>query len=866
MVAGNGDAEYGGGTGTTGLEGRVRRLGKDVEELREQVRTQAWTQGLVSAETQDGAREETPTQTPGEAPTPTAERRARRETFPSPFAEATRNPVRRRGGDARERGPLFGLFPDGLPPATWWVARAGVVLLLVGVSFLLRMGVEQGWLTPTVRVTGGVVIGVALSAFGLRARTSRPAYSQLLVGGGVVAFYLSAFGAWSVWQLVPYEAAFAFCVLATAFAFAAAVRLSAEWLALLGVVGGYATPFMLLSPDSSVPALVAYSLVLLGGYLMVYVFRGWRSVYGSAFLGIWAILAVSDLGARTYTTSMEGVLPTDAAWSVSTGALVAWLTILFLTSARRYVLAGTRAGVTASGASETGRRRTGVLTEAAATSVAPMVALLFVWSAWPSGTFSDVDLASLAVAMALVHLVAYAVVANRALSAPVVDASGGQLGNGGGFFEASVLGGLLEDRPAEIRTAFALRYARAQAFAAAVLLTLAVVFLLDGEALASALAVEGALLAYLVRPAGGGETAPRLSGRRLITAKSWLLLTFAALYSLGTVAWRAIDPFDVAVGEDPYLPFLNGDAVSLLVVVASLLFVGRIGVRADAWSWRGVAAGFRLLGHLILALGVVSEFARSDLPSGVSFAFLALYALVLALARFFSERNLPSTGRPRVTSPSLSRPPSWVASWVDVGAVLCVVAPWLWERLDITGNWTGYPTAAAQALSEPGAHLANLVGVLVLFGVAGLLFLQGNASRGPSTAWEDEILLRLAAVLLLAASTLFALCWTWTVLDPLLGGGALVSVAWGVLSAALLAGPALLLVPSPRETGSAGLVYWSSRAGYAVLAVVVAKLFLYDLAAVEPILRILLFCGFGTAFLLAAYLFGGERGRSRSDT
>jgi uncharacterized membrane protein len=116
-----------------------------------------------------------------------------------------------------------------------------------------------------------------------------------------------------------------------------------------------------------------------------------------------------------------------------------------------------------------------------------------------------------------------------------------------------------------------------------------------------------------------------------------------------------------------------------------------------------------------------------------------------------------------------------------------------------------------------------------------------------------------------AASTFFALCWTWRVLDPL-SGGALVSVAWGVLSAALLAGPALLLAPSPRETGSAALVYWSSRAGYAVLTLVVAKLFLYDLAAVDPILRILLFCGFGTAFLLAAYLFGGERSRTRPNT
>jgi hypothetical protein len=785
--------------------------------------------------------------------------------------------MRRSGGNARARGTLFGLFPEGLPSATWWLARAGVVLLLVGVSFLLRMGVEQGWLTPAVRVAGGVAIGVALSAFGLLARTSRPAYAQLLVGGGVVAFYLSAFGAWSVWQLVPYEVAFAFCVLTTAFAFVAAVRLDAEWLALLGVVGGYATPFMLLSPDSSVPALVAYSLLLLGGYLMVYVFRGWRPVYGTAIFGIWAILAVPDLGTRTYTTStIEGVLPTDAAWSVTTGALVAWLTVLFLTSVRRYLVADARASVS----SESGGSGRGVLTEAAATSVAPLVALFFTWSAWPSDNLSGVQLASLAVAMALVHLVAYAIVANKALhssSPPVAGASRGRQGNGGGqahggYFEASALAGLLEERSAETSReshgepsresgiSLALRYARTQVFAALVLLTLAVVFLLNGLALASALAVEGALLAYLVRPSDSGDAAIRLAGRRLITVVSWLLLAFAALYSLGTVVWRATNPFGATGtgGNAAYLPFLNGDAVSLLGVVASLFFVGRMGEGADASPWRGAAACSRLLGHLLLALGVVSEFVRADLPSGASFAFIALYALALALARFFSERNLPTTGGSLV--------PSWVASWLDVGAVLCVVAPWLWSRLDTAGTWTGYPSDASRALSGSGAHFANLIGVLVLFAVTGLLFLWGNTRRGSSTAWEQESLLPLAAVPLLAASTFFALCWTWTVLDPLSGGSALVSVAWGVLSVALLAGPALLLSPSSRDTGSARLAYWSSKAGYIVLALVIAKLFLYDLAAVAPILRILLFCGFGTAFLLAAYLFGGERSRIHSDT
>jgi uncharacterized membrane protein len=858
MVAGNGEAEHGRGTGATPLEERVGRLEKEVEELREQVRTHVQARAWASAETQIEALVETT----GEPAAPTAESATQREPVSSPFAEATRNSMRHGDGNVRARGQLFGLFPEGLPTATWWVARAGVVLLLVGVSFLLRMGVEQGWLTPAVRVAGGVAIGVALSAFGLLARTSRSAYSQLLVGGGVVAFYLSAFGAWSVWQLVPYEAAFAFCVFTTAFAFATAVRLDAEWLALLGVMGGYATPFMLLSPDSNVPALVAYSLVLLGGYLVVYVLRGWRPVYVTAIFGIWTILAVSDLSTRTYTTATGGVLPTDAAWSVSTGALVSWLAIIFLTSARRYLLANAGARVSSGG---------GVLTEAAATSVASLVALIFAWSAWPLENLSGVHLASLAVAMALVHVAAYAIVANKAIHAPsssVAGASRGRQGHGGrqahgGYFAASAVAGLLENyrEPSrESGISLALRYARTQALAAAVLLTLAVVFLLDGVALASALAVEAAFLAYLVRPSESDDAVMRLAGRRLIAVMSWLLLAYAALYSLVTVAWRATNPFGATGmgGDVAYLPFLNGDAVSMLVVVASLFFVGRMGEGVSSSSWRGTAACSRLLGHLLLALGVVSEFARADLPSGVSFAFIALYALALALARFFSEDNLLTMGGSLV--------PSWVASWVDVGVMLCVVAPWLWSRLDLTGTWTGYHPDPSQALSAPGAHFANFVGVLVLFAVTGLLFFWGNAPRGSSTAWEQERLLPVAAVPLLASSTFFALCWTWTVLDPLSGGSALVSVAWGVLVVALLAGPALSMSPSSGDTGSAALVYWSSRAGYVVLALVVAKLFLYDLAAVAPILRILLFCGFGTAFLLAAYLFGGHRGRTRSDT
>ena len=210
-------------------------------------------------------------------------------------------------------------------------------------------------------------------------------------------------------------------------------------------------------------------------------------------------------------------------------------------------------------------------------------------------------------------------------------------------------------------------------------------------------------------------------------------------------------------------------------------------------------------------LGVVSEFARSDLPSG------CLFCLPRALrtrpcARAFLLRAQPADyGRTScaravasaVVGGVLARRRRWCSAWSRRGCGSASTSP---------GRGRAIPTAASQALSEPGAHLANLVGVLVLFGVAGLLFLWGNASRGSSTAWEEEGLLPLAAVLLLAASTFFALCWTWTVLDPLSGGGALVSVAWGVLSAALLAGPALLLASLTTRDwfGGASLLVFES--------------------------------------------------------
>ena len=155
---------------------------------------------------------------------------------------------------------------------------------------------------------------------------------------------------------------------------------------------------------------------------------------------------------------------------------------------------------------------------------------------------------------------------------------------------------------------------------------------------------------------------------------------------------------------------------------------------------------------------------------------------------------------------------------------------------------------APQSVIRTRSHLANLVGVLVLFGWL------GSSSCGAMPAGVlDRVEMKSAAPrrrCCLRFPPLGAV-WTWTGLDSLSGGGALVSIACGVypwhFSPVLPSSVSLI-----TRFRSAGLIYWSSKAGYVVLALVVAGCPLRPRgSSAHPAHTP--FCGFGTAFLLAAF-------------
>jgi Predicted membrane protein (DUF2339) len=87
------------------------------------------------------------------------------------------------------------------------------------------------------------------------------------------------------------------------------------------------------------------------------------------------------------------------------------------------------------------------------------------------------------------------------------------------------------------------------------------------------------------------------------------------------------------------------------------------------------------------------------------------------------------------------------------------------------------------------------------------------------------------------------LAWMARELSSLPNGGAMVTLAWGAYGIGLL-----IYALIGRRSGM-------QRVAMATLLIMVAKLFLVDLAQLAPIWRIMLFMGFGGLFLILSYYF-----------
>ncbi len=177
-----------------------------------------------------------------------------------------------------------------------WLAKAGMVTLVLGVAFLLKYAVDNDWIGLTGRVVLGVVGGLAVwgAGEGLHRKGGYGVYPQVLAGGGASIVYFTLFAAYAFEELrqatgITLEVDAVLLGL-TAFALAGyAVAREMPTLAALAALLGAGTGLV---AESWEGFSVFYTVVLAGAVTAAALWRRWATVALVALVSAYATLGI----------------------------------------------------------------------------------------------------------------------------------------------------------------------------------------------------------------------------------------------------------------------------------------------------------------------------------------------------------------------------------------------------------------------------------------------------------------------------------------------------------------------------------------------------------------------------------------------
>ncbi|MBT2189116.1 DUF2339 domain-containing protein [Sphingobium nicotianae] len=220
---------------------------------------------------------------------------------PLPAAEPAQQPV-------RASTSFEDLFGRKLP--IW----AGGITLIVAAVLLVKYSIDAGLLSPTVRVLLGLVFGAGLIGGAEVARRKADLVqddrvAQALAGAGIGSLYAATLAGANLYGLFSPGIAFAGLCLITALAIGLSLRFGAPC-AVLGLVGGLATPALVDSGEGNVPLLAGYLAIVIGGLTLLSRRQRWVWLGVSALIGggAWSALLIVTGGLDQLSALSVGLL------------------------------------------------------------------------------------------------------------------------------------------------------------------------------------------------------------------------------------------------------------------------------------------------------------------------------------------------------------------------------------------------------------------------------------------------------------------------------------------------------------------------------------------------------------------------------
>lgn len=205
--------------------------------------------------------------------------------LPPPIPQPTVNPIPITGTSVSPRpAPAPVAMPE--PPASinWekffgvkFFAWAGGFILFLAVVFFVKYAFDKHLITPQMQVAIGYLTGIALMIGSLFLSRERQVVTiQTFCATGTLILYATTFAAHAYYHFFSSTLAFALMAMVTISAFYLAVRLNAQVVAVLGLLGGFLTPPLLSTGVDNPIGLFGYIALLDIGLLAVALRQRWH--------------------------------------------------------------------------------------------------------------------------------------------------------------------------------------------------------------------------------------------------------------------------------------------------------------------------------------------------------------------------------------------------------------------------------------------------------------------------------------------------------------------------------------------------------------------------------------------------------------
>ena len=150
----------------------------------------------------------------------------------------------------------------------------GVVALLIGVAFFLRYAFENNFITETMRVMFGLLLGAVLCSVGAWIRKMYVDYGSALFGAGLGVLYVSVYAAYDFYHMIGTGFAFVALILVTLIGLVAALVYDSLPLISYSLAGAFIITY-LLPLSENVHTFFLYMIVLNALVIALTTFKRW---------------------------------------------------------------------------------------------------------------------------------------------------------------------------------------------------------------------------------------------------------------------------------------------------------------------------------------------------------------------------------------------------------------------------------------------------------------------------------------------------------------------------------------------------------------------------------------------------------------